>query len=209
MGVDILSNSWGSYGESSALEEAISKADSAGILFIAAAGNDGYNTDIENHYPSCYDLPNIISVAASDDNDQRSVWGGGGGGNNSGCGSCSLSPQYGEPIPFRWNHGQQVIASPGSNYGPSSVDLAAPGTSIYSTVPGGYRYFSGTSMATPFVAGAASLIKSQNPAMSHLDIKNILLQNTDYLADFEGKTVTEGRLNVHKVLITSSSLASK
>ena len=103
-----------------------------------------------------------------------------------------------------------MAAAPASNYGPTTVDLAAPGTSIYSTVRnGGYEYLSGTSMATPFVAGTASLIKSKNPNISHLEIKNIILQKVDYLEDFAGKTVTEGRLNVYNALISNFSQVSK
>ena len=64
-GAHIMSNSWGG-GSSLALKDAISAADSAGILFIAAAGNDGQNNDQYPHYPSSYDVPNIIAVAATD-----------------------------------------------------------------------------------------------------------------------------------------------
>ena len=67
--VRIISASWGSNSNSKALEDAIRAAGDAGILFVAAAGNDGSNNDRWPHYPSNYNLPNLISVAALDRND--------------------------------------------------------------------------------------------------------------------------------------------
>ncbi len=64
IGVDIMSNSWGGGGRSQALEDAIKRASAAGILFTAAAGNSGTNNDSRPHYPSNYDVENVISVAA-------------------------------------------------------------------------------------------------------------------------------------------------
>ncbi len=64
--VRIISASWGSNSRSKALEDAIRAAGDAGILFVAAAGNDGSSNDRWAHYPSNYDLPNMISVAALD-----------------------------------------------------------------------------------------------------------------------------------------------
>jgi subtilisin family serine protease len=69
-GVKIMSNSWGGGGYSSALEDAIQAASDAGILFVAAAGNYVGNTDITPNYPSCYDVPNVMSIAATDHNDE-------------------------------------------------------------------------------------------------------------------------------------------
>ncbi len=68
--IRIVSNSWGSTSKSKALEDVIRAAGEEGILFIAAAGNDGTDNDKRGHYPSNYDLPNMISVAATDRNDQ-------------------------------------------------------------------------------------------------------------------------------------------
>jgi subtilisin family serine protease len=69
MGAKILSNSWGGGGYSEALKEAIEEAGAAGALFVAAAGNDGVDNDSDPHYPSNYELPNVISVAATDNRD--------------------------------------------------------------------------------------------------------------------------------------------
>lgn len=68
--IRIISASWGSTQKSQALEDVIRAAGDAGILFIAAAGNDSSNNDSRPHYPSNYDLPNVISVAALDRNDE-------------------------------------------------------------------------------------------------------------------------------------------
>ena len=68
--IRVISASWGSTSNSKALEDTIRAAGEAGILFVAAAGNDGSDNDRRPHYPSNYDLPNVISVAALDRNDQ-------------------------------------------------------------------------------------------------------------------------------------------
>jgi subtilisin family serine protease len=67
--VRIISASWGSYSYSKALEDAIRAAGEEGILFIAAAGNSGTDNDKRAHYPASYQLPNVISIAATDASD--------------------------------------------------------------------------------------------------------------------------------------------
>jgi len=88
-----------------------------------------------------------------------------------------------------------------SNFGSTSVDLAAPGELIGSTWPGdGYVYLDGTSMATPHAAGVAALIWSLEPAASVAEVKAALLGGIDAKSAFAGKTVTGGRLNAHRSL---------
>ena len=86
-----------------------------------------------------------------------------------------------------------------SNYGATSVDLGAPGANILSTIKGGgYTYFNGTSMATPYVTGAAALILSA-PGQANLTVdqlKSLILSSVDPVVSLSGKTVTGGRLNV-------------
>lgn len=162
----MTSNSWGGGGYSQTLKDAIDAAGAAGLLFVAAAGNDGIDTDLSPSYPASYDSANIISVAASDHND--------------------------------------VLAS-FTNYGATTVDLAAPGVSIYSTSPGsGYRSLSGTSMACPHVAGACALIKAARPAMNWADIKSAVLNNVDGVAGMNGKVLKNGRMNVARALIIAT-----
>jgi len=160
--VRVTNNSWGGGGFSTAMQSAIQASGEAGILFVAAAGNDGTNNDVSPHYPSNYDLANVLSVAATDHNDNLASF---------------------------------------SNYGIATVHLAAPGVSIYSSVPGGgYASYSGTSMATPHVAGVAALAWSVDPDASVEDVRCALLQGTDPLGSLSGKVVTGGRLNALNTL---------
>lgn len=71
-GVKISNNSWGGYGFSTSLYNAINNARAAGMLFVAAAGNDNINTDITPHYPSSYTLSNVISVGSISSSGARS-----------------------------------------------------------------------------------------------------------------------------------------
>ena len=88
-----------------------------------------------------------------------------------------------------------------SNYGTTSVDLAAPGVSILSTVPGSaYGYKSGTSMATPHVSGAAALLAAYDSSLSVASLKATLMNAVDVLPQWSGKVVTGGRLNLARAL---------
>jgi serine protease len=157
MGIRVTNNSWGGGGYSTALYNAISNARDHGDVFVAAAGNNGSNNDSTPSYPASYNLDNIISVAATDSNDNLAYF---------------------------------------SSYGATSVDLAAPGVNILSTVPGGrYAYYSGTSMATPHVTGVVALLLSQNPTQSYSQIINRILSNVDPVAGLTGRVATGGRLN--------------
>ncbi len=168
MGVRLTNNSWGGGGYSQALEEAIRAAGDAGILFVAAAGNDSENNDTYPHYPSSYDLSNIVAVAATDHNDALAGF---------------------------------------SNIGAASVDLAAPGVNIYSTVPGGsYGSHSGTSMAAPHVAGALALMLSRFPGMTAALAKARLLAYVDTLPSLTGRVLTGGRLNAFMPIAEADSL---
>ncbi|HEY8805567.1 MAG TPA: S8 family serine peptidase [Clostridium sp.] len=77
-----------------------------------------------------------------------------------------------------------------SNYGLVSVDIAAPGRDIYSTVPGGYGYKSGTSMATPYVTGVAALALSTNMNLTPIEIKNSIMKSTNKLPKLVKKIST-------------------
>lgn len=170
-GAQVMSNSWGGGGFSQALLDAINTADQAGALFVAAAGNSGLNTDVSPNYPSNYAVQNVVSVAATDHSDLKASF---------------------------------------SNYGLTTVDLGAPGVSVYSTVPTvgnaccsnptGYHYLSGTSMATPHVSGAAALLFSRYPGISHYQVRDRLLFSSDPVASLAGITVTGGRLNIARAI---------
>lgn len=88
-----------------------------------------------------------------------------------------------------------------SQWGLTSVDLGAPGSAILSTVPGnGYATYSGTSMATPHVAGVAALVLSLNPDLSTSELKQLLMDSGDDNAQLAGKTVSGKRLNANQAL---------
>lgn len=88
-----------------------------------------------------------------------------------------------------------------SNFGSTSVDLAAPGDGIYSTYPtSSYRYLDGTSMASPYVAGAAAMLRGADPGLSYSQIRSALLGSVDELSALQGKIATGGRLNLDRAL---------
>jgi subtilisin family serine protease len=124
---------------------------------------------------------------------------------NSGA-SSDISPQY--PAAYPSSQIISVAASTSSdtlasfsNYGTSSVDLAAPGETIYSTTrAGGYSYLSGTSMAVPYVTGTAALLKTLNPSLTTAQIKSRILGSVDIIPALSGKVATGGRLNAAKAL---------
>jgi len=88
-----------------------------------------------------------------------------------------------------------------SNFGSETVDLGAPGVRILSTVPGGgYQKFSGTSMASPHVAGVAALLETRSPGTGAVKLKRSILQNAESVGDLRGDTVTGDRLNAARAL---------
>ena len=97
---------------------------------------------------------------------------------------------------------QNVLAS--SNYGEKSVDIAAPGNDIISTLPGGqYGYMTGTSQATAFATGVAALVMANNSQLRKADeIKKYLTQTGDNDEKLAGKTRYRRRLNSYKALAT-------
>lgn len=93
----------------------------------------------------------------------------------------------------------EVLSS--SNYGTETVDLAAPGQNILSTLPGNqYGPMTGTSQATAFVTGAAVLIKAHKKYNNPEDIKKYILSTGDNLASLSMKTKTSRKLNLYKSL---------
>lgn len=158
-------NSWGGGGFSQALANAIASANSANILFIAAAGNASSNNDASASYPSGYASDNVIAVA-------------------------SITSTGG--------------LSSFSNYGATTVDIGAPGSGIYSTLPksskgnvvSGYGSYSGTSMATPHVSGAAALYAAYHPGSTAAQIKAAILGAGVATPSLSGKVATGDRLNV-------------
>lgn len=161
-GARIINASWGSNDKSTALEQAIMLCEEAGIIIVAAAGNDGRDTDTSPHYPSSLPCPNIVSVASTTSRDQLSAF---------------------------------------SNYGYRSVDIAAPGSAVWSCAAdsdSAYKYLSGTSMAAPHVAGALALGLVRYPTDSMADLIERLRYSTDIQTVYQA--AARGRLNLYKFL---------
>ncbi len=96
---------------------------------------------------------------------------------------------------------QNDLVASFSNFGAASVDLGAPGVNILTTqTGGGERTVSGTSMATPFVTGAAALLWAASPSASVQSAKDALLRSVDPAATLSGRTVTGGRLNLDRAV---------
>ncbi len=137
------------------------------MLFVVSAGNgnlkgEGINIDTDGKdYPSCYHLPNVISVAN---------------------------------LMFDGNLAKS------SNYGVNTVDIAAPGTYIVSTISDGFGYMSGTSMAAPMVSAVAAMVYSCRTDLSLADIKSVLLQSAHRLEGLEGKVSCGGMLDAYAAL---------
>lgn len=93
-----------------------------------------------------------------------------------------------------------------SNYGARSVDVAAPGQNILSSTPGGnYESWSGTSMAAPFVAGAAALVTGQNPALTPIEIKDRIKRTSSPLLALRNKISSGGTLNLLNTVLNQAS----
>ena len=174
-GARVINASWSGPQFSRALYSAIQRAGAKGVLVVAAAGNDGVDTDRRPEYPAAFDLPNVVSVAASD--------------------------RGGRLLDF-------------SNRGTTSIDLAAPGDDVDSTVPfsvdgSGYAAFSGTSMAAPFVTGAAALYLSRSPAATATQVRDAILGSVDRSPSLSGNTASGGRLDIAAMLRTPDSFRAQ
>jgi len=182
-GAHIINLSFTSLSYSQDLQEAIYRAHSAGVMIVAAAGNEqasgqGYNINETKLYPACYDdyligENMVIGVAATDALDQKTGF---------------------------------------SSYGFNCIDITAPGISFFSTVTNiGLSntdkyydgYFSGTSMAAPLVSATLALIQEANPELSRREIVNILFASSDNISslnpDYIGQ-LGNGRLNINRAV---------
>ena len=163
----VINLSWGYQGNpSTVLEESIRYfGEDCGTLFVTSAGNDGSDNDAIPHYPSSFELDNIISVAALDKTEFELAF-------------------------F-------------TNFGETSVDIAAPGTRVLSTVPGGgYEFRDGSSMAAAAVSQAAAVIIQQRPELTYLNIKEAILSSAEVLPSLN-QVATSGKLDIPAALLAA------
>ncbi|MNQ89242.1 Thermophilic serine proteinase precursor [compost metagenome] len=158
--------------------DAIKYAEKKDVLFVHAAGNEGDNLDLESNanYPN-----------DSDDNKKEFA--------SNVLTVGSLTNIYGEGI-----------ISDFSNYGAFNVDVFAPGSEIYATIPNDkYKYEYGTSMAAPNAAGVAALIRSYYPKLSAKQVKQILMESGTPLPE----NVLLGEKKDVKITAANTSKAGK
>ena len=160
------------------LHQAICRLVASGVTVVAAAGND--SASAAARVPAAYN--EVITVSALADTDGKP---GGLGGNR-----CLSWGTYDKDDTF----------ADFSNFG-SDVDLIAPGKCIWSTVPGGYKYSSGTSMAAPHVTGAVALLKASRPWLTPAEVREAL----QYLGTLNWKTSTD-RDSTHERLLDVSKI---
>lgn len=158
-GANIINISWGGSAYSATNQTVIDNAYAAGVIIIAAAGNNGQNT---TYYPASYN--HVVSVGSVRSLDEKSYF---------------------------------------SNYG-SSVDLVAPGSNIYSTIPNNkYDYLSGTSMAAPIVSSVFAFVWSVKPHLNQSELENLIKSTCDNI-DAQNPNYTgllgSGRVNVLKAI---------
>lgn len=181
-GADVINLSFSGSTNDPALRKAVMNAYNQGVVIVAALGNEGVNINANPVYPACYkdgDADWVIGVAASNRTDQHSLF---------------------------------------SNYGSACTDLSAPGEDMYGLFyyepSDGYStlygdHWSGTSVASPVVAGAAALILSKYPNLGPMDIRNILKLSVDPMSlsgVYRGQ-FGAGRLNVDQAIVLASTYA--
>lgn len=176
--------------EKSWVDEAVKYAESKGVLLVHAAGNDAANIDTTWNFPS--------PVFAADGYRATNWLTVGATGAN-----------------------KNTLVANFSNYGKTEVDVFAPGVNIYSTIPGGntYRSMSGTSMASPVVAGVAALILQYYPQFTPAQVKAIIENsaipftekvtnpNTNAKVDLSDISRTGGVVNAFTAVLVADELA--
>jgi subtilisin family serine protease len=166
-GAKIINYSAGGFLPNKLEEKVVKLALKNRVLIVAAAGNEGADTDVNGFFPASYKWPHILSVAAVN-------------------ASQSLSKQ--------------------SNYGSSTVNIAAPGDSILSLLPGEkYGLMSGTSQATAFVTGtAAEIISSSQSDIDPIQVVDRLVSSGTSLEQLKGRTTEATFLNVKRAWMSRS-----
>ena len=170
-GAHIINASWGGGAKSEFLKQAIERAAQQNVLFVAAAGNSAQNNDLHPHYPSSYDIDNIIAVAATTFEDRLASF------------SC-------------FGNESVDIAVPGV----AILNCIPEGNEDNEVPESGYRTLQGTSMATPILAGACALVMAKHRDITCDKLKQLLFKTCDRIPELRGKIKTGGRLNFARVI---------
>lgn len=193
-GAKVINGSFGKYFSQNRewVIDAIKYAESKDVLVVIAAGNDSYDLDVTNKYPNdTYDG----------------------------------SPEYAKNVliigALSPTYGTKMVAS-FSNYGKNNVDIFAPGDKIYATTPlNTYEYLQGTSMASPNVAGVATLIRSYYPSLTAVQVKQIIMESGTPLknqvvigedkhkASFADASKSGRIVNAYNALVLAAKMAKK
>ena len=193
-GAKVINGSFGKYFSQNKewVIDAIKYAESKDVLVVIAAGNESYDLDVTNKYPNdTYDGSPEFAKNVL-------IIG-------------ALSPAY----------GSKMVAD-FSNYGKNNVDIFAPGDKIYATTPlNTYEYLQGTSMASPNVAGVATLIRSYYPSLTAVQVKQIIMESGTPLknqviigedkhkANFADASKSGRIVNAYNALVLAAKMAKK
>nr|WP_294936038.1 S8 family peptidase [uncultured Flavobacterium sp.] len=193
-GAKVINGSFGKYYSTHKewVHDAIKYAASKDVLVIFAAGNESYDLDTMNKYPTdSYDgqpevANNVLIIGAT-------------------------APSYGSGMVATF-----------SNYGKNSVDIFAPGDKIYATTPSNtYQYLQGTSMASPNVAGVAALIRSYYPSLTAAQVKQVIMDSgttltqnvtvgeTQLTKSFKEVSKSGKIVNAYNALVMAANMAKK
>ena len=187
--VRVINASFGTAEFVQAFADSINALNASGVLFVAAAGNEANgmlerDNNLIPSFPTDYNAPNIISVAATNASDTLSGF-----------------SHFGRTTVDLGAPGESILSTtpPCTEPGVFPIAPCEPTFPVgFGPTTDTYSFINGTSMAAPHVSGAAALLWSHNPNLTVQQVKNLLLLNGDVLPALADKTLTGRRLNVGK-----------